>query len=100
MKNQNQQQDRATPRPWEVNGGTTVSNAGGTPLAKCLDGAGRTNPDMAKANAALIVKAVNEHSALREALANALNTIKALDENYDERDSYIQGQKVLSVAQH
>jgi hypothetical protein len=46
------------------------------------------------ANARLIAEA----PAMFKALEDCLNTIKALDENYDERESYIAGCAALNKA--
>jgi hypothetical protein len=68
--------DKATPRPWQVSEVPTLIEAGPMMVAKChlapasltLDPHGEAN-----ANAALIVRAVNAHDGLVEALQEILD---------------------------
>lgn len=51
-----------------------------------------------RANAELIVRAVNSHADLLAALEAALETIKFYDENYETRCSYVDGLAAIAKA--
>jgi hypothetical protein len=104
----NKTHNEATARPWEavlMENNQPCSITGGGRTIAWVDFwqdktyAKQIDLDTQQANAALIVRAVNEHEALKLALEDALYSIRALDENYDSRPSYVQGQKLLTSIQ-
>ena len=85
-KNQTREQDKATGRPWSLNEPIKteiVSGYGSTDI--CIA------QNVREANAALIVKAVNSHDALVEALEELLH-------GEPDRRAYEQAEAVLKAA--
>ena len=88
----------ATPRPWKVAG-----NAIGRAIDNTLDVVCTlpdANLDRGKANAALIVRAVNTHERAKKALQYACRILLTEAENY--RDGYVyqpRGKSLLKEAE-
>ena len=78
-----------SPLPWRVAGIADIEDANGTPCACGWNpdsDYGQEGQERAKADAALIVKAVNERERLLKLVSRLLNAVDALLEAVDEGD--------------
>lgn len=85
-------QDQATPRPWKLEGDKmSVSNINNEGVCDCYFGVPANTYVEGKyeANARLIVKAVNCHDELVEALEIALGYAEIQNSEYDGQDKSI-----------